>query len=164
MRLLFGSTRKGTNVSGHFWKAAICVALCAAMLCQPSPASAQSVEEMDILQMIYREKDLVTPSRSAKPISQVAENITVISAEEIEAINAHTLADVLHHVTGVQVDVRGGPGSAVNVLIQGSDPRHVQVMVDGVSLNNLADNFADVSAFPVQQIERVEIVKGPASS
>jgi vitamin B12 transporter len=143
---------------------AVCASLCAALLCSVAPAAAQSEEEMDILQMIYKDKDLVTPSRTPKPISQVAENITVITAEEIEAINAHTLADVLYHVTGVQVDVRGGPGSAMNVLIQGSDPRHVQVMVDGVSLNSLADNVADLGAFPVQQIERIEIIKGPASS
>lgn len=135
-----------------------------ATLCCTAPASAQSPEEQDILQMIYRDTDLVTPSRSPKPISQVAENVTVISAEEIEAINAHTLTDVLYHVTGVQMDIRGGPGSGANALIQGSDPRHVQVMVDGVSLNNLSDNFAEIGSFPVQQIERVEIVKGPASS
>ncbi|HEX9023174.1 MAG TPA: TonB-dependent receptor, partial [Geobacteraceae bacterium] len=44
------------------------------------------------------------------------------------------------------------------------DPRHVQVMIDGVSLNNLSDNVADIGSIPVQQIQRIEIVKGPASS
>ncbi|HEX2770083.1 MAG TPA: TonB-dependent receptor, partial [Geobacteraceae bacterium] len=125
---------------------------------------AQSQEEMDILQMIYKDKDLVTPTRSPKLVSQVAENVTVINAEEIEAINAHTLSDVLLHVTGVQVDIHGGPGAFTNVLIQGSDTRHVRVMMDGVTINNLSDNFADIGAFPVQQIERIEIIKGPASS
>jgi vitamin B12 transporter len=124
----------------------------------------QSEGETDALSMIYKDQDLVTPTRSPKPISQVGENVTVIDAEEIEAINAHTLADVLYHVTGVQVDVRGGPGSSTNVLIQGSDPRHVRVMVDGVTINNLTDNFPDIGAFPIQQIERIEIIKGPASS
>jgi len=125
---------------------------------------AQSDEEMDVLRMVYRDQDLVTPSRTAKPVSQVAENVTVITAEEIEALNAHTLKDLLCYVTGIQVDSRGGPGSNTNVLIQGSDTRHVQVVMDGVSLNNLADDFAEIGALPVQQIDRVEIVKGPASS
>jgi vitamin B12 transporter len=120
---------------------------------------------MDILRMFYQDKDLViTASRSPKPISQVAENITVISAQDIEAINAHTLTDVLLHVTGVQVDVRGGPGVATAALIQGSDTRHVQVMIDGVSLNNLSDIRADIGSIPVQHIERIEIIKGPGSS
>ena len=135
------------------------------VLGMPPSALAQSQEEMDILRMIYRDNDLVTSAtRSSKAISQVAENITVITAEDIVAINAHTLPEVLRYVTGVQVDIRGGVGATANILIQGSDPRHVQVMVDGISLNNLSDNFADVSAFPVGQIERIEIVKGPASS
>ena len=143
---------------------AICACLFALTLGPAASVLAQSEEEMDILQMIYKDKDLVTPTRSPKPVSQVAENVTVINAEEIEAINAHTLADVLLYVTGVQMDIRGGPGSISNVLIQGSDRRHVQVMVDGISLNNLSDNFPDIGAFPVQRIERIEIIKGPSSS
>jgi len=151
-------------VSGYFRRVIIFVSLCGTALSLASSVFAQSAEEMDILQMIYKDKDLVTPTRSAKPISQVAENITVVTADEIELLNAHTLSEVLYRVTGVQVDVRGGPGTAASPLIQGSDPRHVQVRVDGVSLNNLADNFANIGAFPVQQIERIEIIKGPASS
>ena len=149
---------------GYLGKGAICACLFTAILCPAASVFAQSEEEMDILQMIYKDKDLVTPTRSPKPVSQVAENITVIDAEEIEAINAHTLTDVLFHVTGVQMDILGGPGAVSNPHIQGSDQRHVRVMVDGVTLNNLADNFADIGSFPVQQIERIEIIKGPASS
>lgn len=151
-------------IRGNFVKAAIRACSLAALLFLAASAFAQSDEEMDILRMIYKDQDLVTPTRSPKPISQVAENVTIIGADEIEAINAHTLTDVLLHVTGVQVDNRGGPGSATNVLIQGSDPTNVQVTIDGVSLNNLASNFAEIGSFPVQLIERIEIIKGPASS
>ena len=77
---------------GCFRGTAICVCLFALTLGPATSVFAQSEEEMDILQMIYKDKDLVTPTRSSKPISQVAENVTVIDAEEIEAINAHTLA------------------------------------------------------------------------
>jgi vitamin B12 transporter len=147
-----------------FGKAAVVAVSLYFALCSPHPASAQSEEEMDILRMIYKDQDLVTPTRSPKPISQVAENITVIDAEEIQAINAHTLTDVLWHVTGVQMNIRGGPGIITNALIQGSDTRHVQVMVDGISLNNLSNSVADIGSFPVQRIERIEIIKGPASS
>ncbi len=151
-------------VSGKCRIAAVMAIVSMFALCLAASAFAQPEEEMDILRMIYKDQDLVTPGRSPKPVSQVAENVTVVNSEEIEAINAHTLTDVLYHVTGVQMDIRGGPGIVTNALIQGSDPRHVQVMVDGVSLNNLADNFADIGAFPVQQIDRIEIIKGPASS
>ncbi|HEY6009615.1 MAG TPA: TonB-dependent receptor [Geobacteraceae bacterium] len=122
-------------------------------------------EEQETLEMFYEAKDLVaTASRSPKPVSQTAENITVVTAEEIKAINAHTLADVLAFVPGLQVDKIGGPGNIANVYILGSKFGHVLVLIDGVQQNALAENFTDYGAIPVQQIERIEIVKGPASS
>jgi vitamin B12 transporter len=128
-------------------------------------AYAQSVEEMEILRLFYKEKDLVvSATRYEKPISQVAENITIVTAKEIEEMNAHTLTDVLNIIPGVQMEIRGGTGSATMPYIQGSDYRHVLVLIDGVSLNNLSDNVADIGAIPVQNIERIEIIKGPASS
>lgn len=136
--------------------------------CLPSPLYAQPdepEEELKVLQMFYKEKDLVeTATRYPKPIAQVAENITVVTAAEIEAINAHTLTDILNYIPGVQVDSRGGPGSTSVTYIQGSEFRHVLMMIDGVTLNNLSDNVADFGSIPVQEIERVEIIKGPASS
>jgi len=129
------------------------------------PAYGQPEEEMKILRMYYKEEELVvTPTRYLKPISQVAENITIVTSQEIEAMNAHTVTDVLNTIPGIQMDIRGGPGSGTNAHIQGSEFRHVLVMIDGVTLNNLSDSFADISAIPVQNIERIEIIKGPASS
>lgn len=126
---------------------------------------AVSEEEMQVLQMFYNPEQLVeSPSRTPKPVFQVAENITVITAKEIREMNAHTLTDVLNTIPGVQMDLRGGPGSGANAHIQGSDFRHVLVTIDGVELNNLSDGFVDLSAMPVQHIEKIEIIKGPASS
>lgn len=128
-------------------------------------AGAQSEDEMNVLQMFYEERDLVvTPTRHPKPVSHVPENITVVTARDIEEMNAHTLADVLLTITGVQVDSRGGPGSAATAQIQGSEFRHAAVVLDNVTLNNLSDNFADIATIPAQIIERIEIIKGPASS
>jgi vitamin B12 transporter len=143
----------------------ICLISHALILVCYGKSNAQNSEELEILRMFYKEKDLVvTTTRHEKPISQVAENVTIVSAAEIKEMNSHTLADVLNHVPGVQLDIRGGIGSVSNINIQGSDYRHVLVMIDGVTLNNLSDNFADIGAIPVQYIERVEIIKGPASS
>ncbi|WP_298435471.1 TonB-dependent receptor [Geobacter sp.] len=139
--------------------------LAAGILGGAASAHAQTEEDLKVLEMFYEDKDLVvTPSRDPKPISEVAENITVVTAREIEAINAHTLADVLNTITGVQIDLRGGPGTQSTPAIQGSNPFHVLVMIDGVAQNFLVNNSADVGAIPVQQIERIEIIKGPASS
>ncbi len=145
-----------------------CISFCChlvTILCLTSACYAQSEEELQILQLFYKDNDLVvTPSRYPKSISKVAENITIITAEDIKSINAHTLPDVLLNVTGLQTNITGGPGSIATVQVQGSDPRQVLVIIDGVIQNNLSDGVADIGSIPVQNIERIEIVKGPASS
>lgn len=140
-------------------------AIIALLLTAPASSRAQSEEEIRILKLYYNDNDLVvTATRSEKPISQVAENVTILSADDIQAMNAHTVADVLNWVTGLQLANSIGPGSGPSVCIQGSAARHVLVMVDGVVQNNLSDGYADVGAMRVQQVERIEIVQGPASS
>ncbi len=131
-----------------------------------TPALAQTEEEMQILRMYYREEELViTPTRILKPTSQVAENITVITAKDIEEMNAHTVAETLERITGVFVDFAGHDfGSSSLLHIQGSEDRHVLVMVDGVTWNFLGGGNAETNSIPVKIIDRIEIIKGPASS
>lgn len=123
-------------------------------------------DDIKVLEMFYEDKELVvTPTRDPKPISQVAENVTVITAREIQALNAHTLAEVLNTIPGVHVEPRVTPGGlSPTVSVQGSESNHVRVVMDGVTINNVSDFLADVGAIPVQRIAAVEIIKGPASS
>ncbi|WP_305731116.1 TonB-dependent receptor plug domain-containing protein [Trichlorobacter ammonificans] len=103
-------------------------------------------------------------TRSPKPLSQTAENVTVITAAEIKALNAHTLADLLDMVPGLQLQHNGGPGIIAYTQIQSASFEHVLLLLDGIPLTNPSSNFSDVSAIPARIIERVEIVKGPAST
>lgn len=132
----------------------------------PAVTFAQSEEERNFLLMFFNEEDLVvvSPTRSPKPIAQVAENITVITSEQIELMNAHTLGEVLNTVPGIQAFMTGGPGSSVPVHIQGAEQRHTAVFIDGVDMANISSNIVDTGSIPVQHIERIEIIKGPASS
>ena len=116
--------------------------------------------------MYFKEEELVveSPTRARKPLSQTAENVSVVTSDDIRLMNAHTVAEVLNTVTGVQVFLTGGPGSTATTFIQGSGSRHVAVFIDGVPLNNLSDNAAELGSLPVQNIEKIEIIKGPASS
>ena len=126
---------------------------------------ARSTSDMEILRLFYKDEDLVyTPTRSAKSIIKVAENVTVITAEKIEKLKAHTLSDVLNGITGIQIYKTGGPGSAADITIQGSQTHHVLLMIDGMRVNTLLNNFAFTGMIPAQNIERIEIIKGPASS
>lgn len=107
-----------------------------------------------------------TPSpRYTRPISKIAENTTVITAEQIALLNAHTLAEVLQTVSGVQLDVLQTPGGFTDFNIQGAFTgySHILVLIDGVKQNNQIQGMGFPNLIPVQQIERVEIIKGAAS-
>lgn len=122
-------------------------------------------EELRSLELFNGEEaEIVSGSRSPRPASQTAENITVVTSEDILALNAHTLADILYAVTGVQMEMTRTPGASTSFKLQGANFNHVLVLIDNVPLNTLSENYPDIAAVPVQMIERVEIVKGAASS
>ena len=139
------------------------IGLCVVLISYPgfSWADVPDEETLDLFDA-FQQKTF-TASRAPKPLSSTAENITVITADQIKAINAHTLADILDTVPGVTVEHRGGPGNIAYVRIQGTTFTHVQVMIDGAPINTY-DNAADISLIPAQIIESVEIVKGAAST
>lgn len=135
------------------------------LACLHSTALAAPDEDLQTLEMFYEGKDLVvSATRSPKTISQTAENVTVITAAEIEMMGAHTLPDVLNNVPGIVTNDRGSVGTFSGFSIQGANQIHILVLLDGVTLNFLGDNTTDIAAIPVQNIERIEIVKGPGSS
>ncbi len=107
---------------------------------------------------------VVTATRVETPRQDVAANITVITRDDIEKMPVSNAAEVLQYVSGIYVEFNGGLGSQANASIQGSDIRHVAVYQDGVRLNMLLNPVADVSYLPIDNIERIEIYKGAASS
>ncbi len=110
-------------------------------------------------------EDVAAVPHSPRPASLIAENVTVIDADEIARLNAHTVADVLQTVPGVQVDLLQTPGNIVLYDILGSTNRHILVQIDGVPQNFVSsDNIAHIGSIPVQMIERIEIIKGAASA
>lgn len=129
-------------------------------------AQAVSEAEKSFLALYFTAEELsvVSATRSLQSIARIAENITVVTADDIELMNAHTLADVLDSVSGVQVNFSGHFGGYANAQIQGSAVEQVTVLLDGIPLNDLPNNFASLGFIPVQEIEKVEIIKGPASS
>lgn len=128
----------------------------------PLAAAAEPDDSIGLLDAWQGET--VSASRLPKPVSHTAENVTVVTAAEIQAMNAHTLVDILASVPGMQLESLRTLGSAAYLHMQGSSFNHILVMVDGVPFNNLGDNFSDIGLIPARIIERVEIVKGAASS
>ena len=136
------------------------------LLARAPIVQAISEAEKSFLNLYFSDDELhvISATRSLQSIARVAENIEVVTADDIELMNAHTLADVLYTVNGVNVDFTGRFGAVAMTTIQGSGINQVTMLLDGVLLNNVSDNMTEAGFFPVTDIERIEIIKGPASS
>lgn len=126
---------------------------------------AVSEEEKTFLNMYFTEDELqvVSATRSLKSIARVAENMEVVTKADIELMNAHTVAEALYNVTGVEMLNFVGPGSQGLAQIHDSDYTRVAALFDGVPLQSSGNGVA-LGILPVQMIEKIEIIKGPASS
>lgn len=110
------------------------------------------------------EEIVVTAQRQEVPAEAVGNSVTVITAEEIEARRANTVAELLRTVPGLEVVRSGGSGQVTSVFLRGGNSSHTLVLVDNVRVNATtsgAFDFADLSA---DLIERIEVVRGPLSS
>jgi vitamin B12 transporter len=122
-------------------------------------------DEQAYLHLLYEEDQLVEVATGfAKPISHIAENVTIITAEEIDALHPHTVAEVLRGVAGVYINSTFEPSAFSAPHIQGSDYEHVLVLIDGVRLGYVFADFPELSVIPIRAVKRIEVIKGPASS
>lgn len=145
------------NIGRRFGSCAISLAVWAAILC---PGRAAGQED----RISWDNVEVRTPTRSYRSISHTAENITVITARQIAEMNAHSVWEILNRVPGVFVSTAQNFGDTSLLHIQGSEEYHVAVFVDGVKWNFLSGGNAETNSIPVDIIEIIEIIKGPASS
>ncbi|MDD2541375.1 MAG: TonB-dependent receptor plug domain-containing protein [Desulfuromonadaceae bacterium] len=110
------------------------------------------------------EKILASTSHIPQPTSRTAESVTVITATDIVRLNAHTLAEVLQTVPGIQLDYLRTPSTFTFFNVQGALSNTMLVLIDGIRQNDFDQNVAWPGLIPVQQIERIEIIKGAASA
>jgi vitamin B12 transporter len=129
-------------------------------------SAAEPTEPTSPLTMYFDDSQLVeVATRAPKPLRQVAENVSIITAEEIEDMHVHTLLEVLERQSGITTMYFGSDyGSSGRFHLQGTEHRQTLVLIDGVRINNASAGEAWVNFVPLPIIKRVEIIKGPASS
>jgi vitamin B12 transporter len=108
---------------------------------------------------------VVTATRIPTPESQVASSITVITSADIAALQTPTLPDVLKLVPGLNVVQTGGAGGQTSLFMRGTNSNHVKVIVDGIDVSDPSNANAsfDPSQFLTQDIEKIEVLRGPQS-
>lgn len=104
---------------------------------------------------------VVTALSTEEPLGDVTHDITVITRREIERKNVAFLPDLLRSLPDIQIAQNGGPGTQATLFLRGGSSNQVVVMVDGVKLNSPSTGSVDISGIAVDDIERIEILKGP---
>ncbi|MBS1190838.1 MAG: TonB-dependent receptor [Rhodocyclaceae bacterium] len=107
---------------------------------------------------------VVTATRQAARASELLSDTTVIGREEIEQAGQSSLEELLGRQPGVQFAANGGPGTNSSVFLRGAGSKHTLVLVDGLRLGSATSGDVPFSRIPLDQIERIEILRGPASS
>lgn len=108
---------------------------------------------------------VVTATRLETPVREVASSMTVITGQEIAEEGKTEVLEVLRDEPALDVVRSGGPGGSTSIFIRGADSDQTLVLIDGIEVNdpifNRAFDFANLS---VDNIERIEVLRGPQST
>ncbi|HIV71993.1 MAG TPA: TonB-dependent receptor [Candidatus Aquabacterium excrementipullorum] len=106
---------------------------------------------------------VVTATRTPVAASQVLSDVTVYTRKDIERQGAGAVADLLRLAPGFEMGRSGGSFGTTSLFVRGADTRHTAVLIDGVRVDSQSTGGATWEALPLDQIERIEIVRGPDS-
>lgn len=137
-----------------------CVLLAsAAVFCTPAFAQQSPLPPVELEEISVSANLTPTPNR------EVGSAVTIVTGEELQQRQIRTVAEALRSVPGVTVNRTGGQGGITQVRLRGSEGNHTLVQIDGVEVNDPGGasefNFAHLL---VQDIERIEVLRGPQSS
>ncbi|MDR3695001.1 TonB-dependent receptor domain-containing protein [Mucilaginibacter sp.] len=110
---------------------------------------------------------VVTATRSPKKLSEIGRVVTVITAAEISRSQGKTLPELLNTVPGITFSgANNAPGISSSVFFRGASTGNTLILVDGFPVNNAStiEGAYDLNAFPIDQIDHIEILKGSGST
>lgn len=125
----------------------------------PLAAAAQTANSVSRLDDI-----VVTASRTAQLEKDVIGDVTIIKKEDLQKEGQNSVAEILAKQPGIQISNTGGPQTVTSVFMRGAPSQFTQVMIDGIRINSLATGATNWPAIDPALIERIEIVRGSASS
>ncbi len=107
---------------------------------------------------------IVTATRTAQTADETLASATVITQADIARLQARSVEDLLRGVPGLNIVNNGGPGKQTSFFLRGTESDHVLVLIDGVRVGSVTSGTTSFENIPIQQIDRIEIVRGPRSS
>ena len=107
---------------------------------------------------------IVSATRTDIPLDQSPASVSVISSEDIEQKQIERVSDALREIPGLNVVQTGTPGQLTSVFMRGLPSEDMQVLLDGIPINQgLAGQF-DFANLTTDDIDRIEVARGPQST
>ena len=133
--------------------------LAALLLCLCLPITlALADTDLEMIEIV------VTATRTEEEILTAPGHVTVLDAEEISRSGAKNLADLLTRQAGIKINDYGAEGAVKSISIRGSASAQVLILVNGVRLNDSRQGGANLSQIPLENIEKIEIIRGGFSA
>jgi vitamin B12 transporter len=106
----------------------------------------------------------VTATRTPISKKNVIADTTIITEEEIKRAGLSSLSELLQRQPSIEISNNGGQGKVSTFGIRGTSSTHSIVLIDGIRINAATSGFTAIENIPLSQIEKIEILRGPASS
>lgn len=107
---------------------------------------------------------VITASRTEQAAADATAPVTVITKEYIEQQQPKSVAEALAATPGIQIKSSGGYGQTSSLFLRGISQDRMLVLVDGVQIGSATLGSVSLQHIPVEQIERIEVVRGARSS
>ena len=107
---------------------------------------------------------VVTPARGPQLLQNVSGDITIVDRTTLQQAGSDSVAEILARQPGVLVTENGGRQTPTGVMLRGANANHTLLLIDGMRVNSAVQGGANWSALDPAAIERVEILRGAASS
>ena len=148
------------------FKTAMALVMAASLMSSAQEASVVTPPDSLRSDTSYFEPMVVTATAVSAPAKTTASSISVITEKDIAQKQCATVADALKDVPGLFVKSNGGIGQATSVFIRGANSEQILVLLDGIILNNPIEtgHQFDFSSLTTDNIDRIEVLKGPQST
>ncbi|MBA3657827.1 MAG: TonB-dependent receptor [Gemmatimonadaceae bacterium] len=133
----------------------LCLSLSVALV-TPRILSAQSLDSARLPNVV------VSATKAPSDKARLGVPVTIITGAELRAKGITRVVDALREAPGIAIVQNGSAGSISSIFLRGGESRYTKVLLDGVTLN-APGGYIDLSHLTTDNIERIEIVRGPSS-
>lgn len=134
------------------------LALASTIICLPISATAENITTENEM--------VVTAGRLPLPTKEVASSFTIITSDEIKTYQYQTIVDALKSSPGLTVAQSGSTGTLTSIFARGASSNQTLVLLNGMAINDPSSpgGAANLANIPLDNVERIEIIRGPQSA